>query len=1132
MSHEITCRECNASNPPGSKFCSNCGAKLPPSTHMICPSCETANPHDRIFCDNCGTRLVKDQTVPLEEDKPEKPGGRGSAFSLPARRPGETGELDPSLLPEWLRTGDTKSHKTSEESAEQEPQELPEWIQKSVDDTKDLVEPKKLEDLTPDKKGTADLPDWLIDDSDSNPIIATPEEISTEMYLDLVNQDEITADEDTPIELSGANLPDWLSEASQISDTGKLSSDALPDEPKPDEPKGGISKEPEAESEVPEWLAAITDDGFELDSTEGNQASDISGLTELLSMADTPEPETSQESEDEGFTDWLSDAFPLDDQTSGQAEKDAQAEADGLTDWLSDPFAEDESPQTQSAGKPAESPGGLTDWLSDPFGDADEPVEHPPANEEGLTDWLSDPFANDDSAPAPTADESGGFADWLSPGDDDSEEQLDEKEDVDDWLSELDSITESESGHTGSLEDLTDAPDWLLEEVDTPTSEEESPLDTSAGIADEIAQTLVGGAEQVPTDFADLFQVDSTDAEDLPDWLAGAASSGDSFVAEDEENPADEIDDLFEKEEFAAQSELDWLMQTGGLSLPDDTEDSLDVPEELQDDAAPSDAFDWLSDLASLDTNTLQAAEEIDEPQELPEIDEAPEVEDLADSDIDEGLEKEWEDTASFLASESQLQEELPDWLPDLDSVEQAPDHTVEENEDSEDLPSWLENIEPEKASEEMDSVFSALPDSEFEPGVESAETILEQPEEEAPVEIQEEQFDEFEESDDILDEIPETSQDELVAGTIPDWLQNLKPDDSKSEDLSFMDEPVQVEEEDLPVETTGPLAGLRGVVGVEPALRKALSQQAPIPFEVSPEQQQQVALLRQLVLEKTQPAPFETQKAGNLTAPGWLRFLLALLLLGAIIAGLLIPNTLTQSPNDLPEVTASLEAIDSAAGQPVLVAFEYSPGMAGELSPQADLVLQKLAQNGSPILTISQFTTGYALAESALTSVDEGMNLGYLPGEAVGLRQLGDCLNQNLNSCQGIPGWPNSAKVQSSIDNLQLIVVITGNRDSFVYWVEQVAQPTGLPLVVGITQSLGPVALPYQASGQLAGVIEGAPGTAVFDQMVNETPIQPQLQQQLNAQTFAQLLIVILLLIGMISYGVVSPMLGKSQQQ
>lgn len=1130
MSHEITCRECNASNPPGSKFCSNCGAKLPASTHMICPNCESSNPHDRIFCDNCGTRLVKDATVPLEEDKPEKQGGRGAAFSLPARRPGETGELDPSLLPEWLRTGETQKETPPDED---DSQELSGWLKKSIDDTKDLVDPDQDDD-TSDKKGTGDLPEWLVNDSDSGPIIEAPEEISTELYLDLVSKAEEESPEDTPDELSGANLPDWLSEANQISDTGQLSPNAL----------GELEHENEADGvddeahDGPDWLASITEDGTDMPASEEDQIMDISGLTEILSMSDAPTAEEKQTDEEDDLTDWLSDAFPSEEGQPSPSQQDA-ADSGGLTDWLSDPFP--------AADEPADDPlqddetDGLTSWLTDSFSTEEEPENEPAQDDaDGLTNWLSEPFAAEDESSEEPAQETGGLDDWLMPPADDSTPAADdlapapssdESVEVDDWLSELDQISESKSTGTDSFDDASDAPDWLMAEADSSKAEASQPPDTPAGIANEIEQSLAGDSEQVPTDFAELFQVESSDNEDMPDWLAGAASSGESFISEGKEDPVEDLDDLFEKEESAAQSELDWLMQTGGLDLPDVAEDDLDIPEELRDEQPSSDGFDWLSDLASLDTNTLQSADdEVEETAAVQSSDAEPELEAFDDlSALEDQLEEDdWSDTAAFLASESQLQEEMPDWLPDSessDSGEAVADASSEEAVANEDLPNWLDDIKPGADSEELDSDFSSVLD------VDTDQPAAESDTEDIDDSLQEELLPSLEaESDDAQEELPALSQDEIVAGAIPGWLQDLKPDDSKSKDLSFMDEPDPLEEEELPVETSGPLAGLRGVVGVESAIKSVQPQPGMMPFTVTTEQQQQMELLRQLVQDQGQLAASGVKEAKRLAAPAWLRILLALLLLGAVVAGLMLPGSFIDVPESSLGASASLEAIDNVAGQPVLVAFEYSPGMAGELTPQADLILQQLAQNGSPIITISQYTTGSTLAEMALSAVGGGENLGYLPGEAVGLRQLGDCINQSRESCTSIPGWPRDERVQDLVADVQLIVLLTGHRDSFVYWVEQVAQPTDLPMVVGVTQSLGPVALPYQASGQLAGVIEGAPGTAVFDQLVNDAPVNPQLEKQLNAQTFAQLLFVILFLIGMISYGAITPLVNRSK--
>ena len=105
----INCRNCNNVNPLGSKFCNHCGTQLPPQTTQICANCGTTNPQNRLYCDSCGNRLGKPANLPSEEkpvsETPSAPPSR-QGFILPSRRPGDTGELDPDDLPEWLKTGE------------------------------------------------------------------------------------------------------------------------------------------------------------------------------------------------------------------------------------------------------------------------------------------------------------------------------------------------------------------------------------------------------------------------------------------------------------------------------------------------------------------------------------------------------------------------------------------------------------------------------------------------------------------------------------------------------------------------------------------------------------------------------------------------------------------------------------------------------------------------------------------------------------------------------------------------------------------------------------------------------------------------------------------------------------------
>jgi membrane protease subunit (stomatin/prohibitin family) len=52
----MTCPNCQATIPAGSKFCPNCGTNLQPPT-TACPKCGEENPTGAKFCTNCGTAL-------------------------------------------------------------------------------------------------------------------------------------------------------------------------------------------------------------------------------------------------------------------------------------------------------------------------------------------------------------------------------------------------------------------------------------------------------------------------------------------------------------------------------------------------------------------------------------------------------------------------------------------------------------------------------------------------------------------------------------------------------------------------------------------------------------------------------------------------------------------------------------------------------------------------------------------------------------------------------------------------------------------------------------------------------------------------------------------------------------------
>jgi hypothetical protein len=153
---------------------------------------------------------------------------------------------------------------------------------------------------------------------------------------------------------------------------------------------------------------------------------------------------------------------------------------------------------------------------------------------------------------------------------------------------------------------------------------------------------------------------------------------------------------------------------------------------------------------------------------------------------------------------------------------------------------------------------------------------------------------------------------------------------------------------------------------------------------------------------------------------------------------------------------------------------------------------------------------------------------VGYLPGESIGLRQLGDCLG-GRNECEQLNGRLLDANLQTELSQVALVIVLTGDRDNLVNWIEQVGSvAVDVPIVAGVTQALTPLANGYAATGQLSGLLGGAPDTAAYEQLA-DLPASG-VATHLNAQIFGQLLAGLLLLIGLLTYGTRS--LASNQRQ
>ncbi len=86
----IYCPSCGTANRDGSRFCNECGTKLPTLTSSLCPTCGTPNPPHSLFCEKCGTRLIA--SLAEEPEEPEAPTPAAlvpKGLSLPTKSPAE-----------------------------------------------------------------------------------------------------------------------------------------------------------------------------------------------------------------------------------------------------------------------------------------------------------------------------------------------------------------------------------------------------------------------------------------------------------------------------------------------------------------------------------------------------------------------------------------------------------------------------------------------------------------------------------------------------------------------------------------------------------------------------------------------------------------------------------------------------------------------------------------------------------------------------------------------------------------------------------------------------------------------------------------------------------------------------------
>lgn len=729
-------------------------------------------------------------------------------------------------------------------------------------------------------------------------------------------------------------------------------------------------------------------------------------------------------------------------------------------------------------------PNALPEWLKTGGQEAGDDGEEVEAALEGWLTQLSD--ADDQPADEGEAGnpESGGqeLPDWLLAFDEENEDDSEADREADsvfpdpddgrsaepdpggqlpDWLSELTPPVPGEETADLAAEPASDElPDWL-----TPFGEAAPDEPEDAAMADE-AEVIPEPADwpELPDEQEEAWAMPGdTEAElEMPDWLPDLSGNTAPSIGDDQDR-AETFDET--------DSDLaDWLMESKSSAVS--------APADLDDDdalAVNEDIPGWLTDILPGDS------------QPSPPADQA----EVASGDSGEATSEKQAAREEEAAVDAELEPVAPleDISPDTPlPAFDAPDEAQYVSND--DLPDWLG--EDDSGSDDFDSILERAMAREDE-------------------EVQLPPLDSSDWPPDLSDmELSDEPTMSLAEAEMPAWLRAMRPQEGDGRSVNAV--------VDEPVESTGPLSGLRGVIEIEEIIAQPHRSETMRRLTVSPDQAEQVALLRRLRHSgPRQVATVEPKRPRPLSAAG--RILLAALLITAILVAILLPEQIGITSPDLPPgAQAAFVAISEAADRPVLVAFEYSPALAGEMDLQARLLLGELEAQGSPILVTSQTATAVGLYERLLDGRGT-QTIGFIPGNASGLRQLATCLD-NDNPCRTIYGRP----VGSDLNEVALVIVLAADRDGLVNWVEQVGAPSGIPVIAAVPESLAPVALPYVDSGQLKGLLDGLATTVTYEsQLVAPAEGAGEFSDAavlLRGQSVAQWVVILLLILGNLGYG------------
>ena len=477
----------------------------------------------------------------------------------------------------------------------------------------------------------------------------------------------------------------------------------------------------------------------------------------------------------------------------------------------------------------------------------------------------------------------------------------------------------------------------------------------------------------------------------------------------------------------------------------------------------------------------------------------------------------------------------IPGWLESLQNTAETPAESSEPSTPEipgGNLTDWLSTLGSIPVEATNSPETSAEPES-FQPGADTAQPEQNLPEPESNIESEAgpepaEQASASETADLIPAPADEQNIDSMLSLDKSEWLEGIPPQPSEKEPEPAAESPqqpglpegelpswvqamrpvesviagTQAEDETDEWEAQGPLAGLRSVLPIQPgAIGSSTAGTYSTGVLANENQLTQAALLDDLLSSEAK-ARVESKSPEKLKNRP-MRWIIAAVLLVAVIVSAALGTNIFPTP-PLPQESSPVgmfkKVIESLPEEsPVLVVLDYQPGFAAELESAAGPVMDHLMSKDARLAFVSTTPLGGMLADRLLQKFSdvhpykEGLqyvNLGYLPGDANGIKAFADqpgttlgqdALGGNLWDQPALAGV--LAVSEPRLSNFAAIIVATDNPDTGRLWIEQTQPALGsTPMLMILSTQAEPMIRPYLVSHQLNGLVTGLEGGLLYE--------------------------------------------------